>query len=300
VHKQWQFLTWTVPSAIVVLVVVVLVAVWLRSMPAAEAFVTTYPGTTPLPEGAPVGIPAWLGWQHFLNFFFLVLIVRTAWSIRSKKRPDAFWVRDNTGIIRTKAAPRRIGINVWLHLVVDALWVLNGVVLWVLLFATGQWIRIVPTSWDIFPNAVSALLQYATFDWPTDNGWVNYNSLQVLAYFATVFVAAPVALATGLRLSSAWPLNAPRWNRIFPESPIRWAHNAVLFYFVGFTIVHVTLVMTTGALRNLNHMFAGNDGTSWVGAGVFAASLLIVVAGWIILRPSVVRWLAAMSGSVRR
>jgi thiosulfate reductase cytochrome b subunit len=74
----------------------------------------------------------------------------------------------------------------------------------------------------------------------------------------------------------------------------------VLFYFVGFTIVHVTLVMTTGALRNLNHMFAGNEGTSWVGAGVFAASMLIVVAGWMILRPPAVRWLAAMSGSVRR
>jgi thiosulfate reductase cytochrome b subunit len=288
------------PSAVVGFVILVLAAGWLRTMPSVQEFLATYSGTTPLPDGAPVGIPAWLGWQHFLNFFFLVLIVRTAWSIRSKKRPHAFWTRSNTGLIRTKAAPRRMGINVWLHLVVDALWVLNGLVLMILLFSTGQWMRIVPTSWEIFPNAVSALLQYASFDWPTSNGWVNYNSLQVLAYFATVFVAAPVALATGLRLSTAWPLNATRVNRLLPEAPIRWIHNAVLFYFVIFTVIHVTLVMTTGALRNLNHIFAGNDGTSWVGATVFAAAIITVVATWILLQPRLVRALASLSGSVRR
>jgi thiosulfate reductase cytochrome b subunit len=193
-----------------------------------------------------------------------------------------------------------MGINVWLHLVVDVLWVANGLALVVLLFATGQWMRIVPTSWDIFPNAVSALLQYATFNWPTDNGWVNYNSLQVLAYFTTVFVAAPVALATGVRLSTAWPVGARRLNRFFPEAPIRWTHNAVLFYFAIFTVIHVTLVLATGALRNLNHMFAGNDGTSWGGAGVFAIAMLVVVLTWIALRPGVIRALASATGNVRR
>ena len=289
-----------VPSAVVGFVIIVALAGWLHASPWGQAFIAQYPGTTALPPGAPVGIPAWLGWQHFLNFFFLVLIVRTAWSIRSKKRPDAFWTRSNTGLIRTKSAPRRMGINVWLHLCLDALWVVNGVVLMVLLFATGQWMRIVPTSWEIVPNAASALLQYASFDWPLENGWVNYNSIQVLAYFVTVFVAAPVALFTGLRLSTAWPLKAPRLNRVIAETPSRWVHNAVLFYFVGFTIVHVTLVMTTGALRNLNHMFAGNDGTSWLGAGVFALSILAVVVAWLLCRPRVVRWLAAIGGDVRR
>ena len=193
-----------------------------------------------------------------------------------------------------------MGINVWLHLVVDALWVLNGIVLMTLLFSTGQWMRIVPTSWDIFPNAASALLQYASFDWPTGNGWVNYNSIQVIAYFVTVFLAAPIAVATGLRLSTAWPLKAARLNKIFPEAPIRWVHNAVLFYFVIFTIVHVSLVMATGALRNLNHMFAGNDGTSWAGVAAFAASLVLTVLVWLGLRLKVIPWLASGSGNVRR
>ena len=74
------------------------------------------------------------------------------------------------------------------------LWLLNGLVFYVLLFATGQWRRVVPTSWDVLPNAASVALQYLSLDWPTENGWVAYNSLQILAYFVTIFIAAPLAL----------------------------------------------------------------------------------------------------------
>jgi len=33
-------------------------------------------------------------------------------------------------------------------------------------------VRIVPTSWETVPNALSALLQYLM----PENGWKNYNS----------------------------------------------------------------------------------------------------------------------------
>ena len=64
---------------------------------------------------------------------------------------------------------------------VDAFWVLNGVVYVVLLFATGQWLRIVPTSWEVVPNAISVVLQYLSLEWPVENSWVSYNDAQVLA-----------------------------------------------------------------------------------------------------------------------
>ncbi|MEU5849212.1 hypothetical protein [Saccharopolyspora shandongensis] len=48
-------------------------------------------------------------------------------------------------------------------------------------------------DWEVFPNALSAALQYASLDWPTENGWVHYNALQQLAYFTTVLVATPLA-----------------------------------------------------------------------------------------------------------
>ena len=288
---RWSFI------AVVLLAVVVVGALWLRTLPVVDSFVEQYPGTTPLPEGAPVGLPAWLGWQHFLNMFFILFVIRTGWIIRSKKRPPAFWTPTRFRIFRSKPA-KRMGLYHWFHIQMDFLWVLNGVVFVVLLIVTGQWMRIVPTSWEIFPNALSAGLQYASLDWPTDNAWVNYNSLQVLAYFTTVFIAAPIAIKTGLRLSPIWPEQG--WlHRVFPEQLARTLHVGVMFYFFVFIVIHVTLVMTTGALRNLNMMYAGNEGSSWLGAGIFALSLVVMVIAWFLVRPSILKPIAAFSGKVQ-
>ena len=46
-----------------------------------------------------------------------------------------------------------IGLARWWHLGVDVLWLANGLVFYVLLFSTGQWRRIVPTTWQVFPSA---------------------------------------------------------------------------------------------------------------------------------------------------
>src|SRR5690606_32108387 len=148
-----------------------------------QGWLAMYPGSYESPVPHPIGIPAWVGWQHFFNLFLMVLVIRSGWQVRTVKRPPAFWTRTNTGVIRTKARPRKISIQLWFHNAIDLLWVVNGAVFIVLIFVTGQWVRIVPTSWEVIPNAVSSLLQYVSFQWPVDNGWVNYNSLQQLSYF---------------------------------------------------------------------------------------------------------------------
>jgi len=51
-----------------------------------------------------------------------------------------------------------IGLARWWHLGTDVLWLVNGLVFYVLLFTTGQWQRLVPTTWDVFPSAVSVHL----------------------------------------------------------------------------------------------------------------------------------------------
>ena len=157
-----------------------------------------------------------------------------------------------------------------------------------------------PNWWDVFPNAVSTAIQYASLNWPTDDGWVNYNSLQLLAYFVTVFVAAPLAILTGLRMSGAWPQGAVRLNRVYPIEVARAIHFPVMLYFVLFVIVHVTLVLATGALRNLNHMYAMQDDDSWVGFWYFAASRVVIVVAWAAARPVLLRPVAALMGKVSR
>ncbi len=280
------------------LIALILLAQWLRTFPEVAIFISNYRGSTALPAGAPEGFPAWLAWQHFLNMFFMLLIIRTALIIRSKKRPPAFWTRKDTGVIGRIGPAQRMGIYHWLHISIDLLWVLNGIIFIVLLFTTGQWMRIVPTSWDVFPNAASAALQYASLNWPVENAWVNYNSLQVLAYFVTVFIAAPIAIKTGLRLSPVWPKEG--WlHRVFPEALARRLHTFILYYFFVFIVAHVTLVFTTGALRNLNMMFAGNEGESWLGAGMFVLAVIVLVLGWALARPSILKPIAKLSGKVQ-
>lgn len=299
-RSRWRALFWAIPLALVIMVAVVLVARYLRDLPAVQSFMTTYPGDSALPASTGPGFPAWVAWQHVLNLFFLLFILRSGWQIRSKKRPFAFWIRRNDGLIRTPTPPVRIGVSTWLHLAVDALWVLNGVVFYVLVFCTDQWTRIVPTRWDVFPNAVTTAIRYASLNWPTNDGWSNYNALQLISYFVTVFVAAPLALATGIRMMPGLAHRLRGLDRVFPVRVARGLHVVVMVYFVAFTIVHVTLVLATGALRNLNHLYAGRDDQSWIGFWIFAGTVVLMIVLWFAAKPSVVSRLAGLTGTVRK
>ncbi|MFC7269337.1 cytochrome b/b6 domain-containing protein [Microbacterium fluvii] len=264
---------------------------WFISLEFMQDFLTTYPGEYHLPETAPVGLPAWIGWQHFFNVFLMVLIIRSGLQVRNEKRPSVFWA--------PKKDPKgKISLALWFHQGLDILWLVNGVVFVALLFVTGQWMRIVPTSWEVFPNAISAALQYVSLDWPTENGWVNYNSLQQLAYFTTVFIAAPLAAITGYRMTKMWPKNAKTLSRIYPVEWARAVHFPVMIFFVLFIIVHVTLVFATGALRNLNHMYGAQDAVNWTGFWIFAASMLVIAGGWVAARPLVLAPIARLFGNV--
>lgn len=295
--KRFRALFWVVPAAVVALSFVFWVAGWLRSTTEISNFIATYPGHTELPKWAPVGFPAWLGWQHFFNVFFMALVIQSGLKFRTTKKPQGYWTPRRS---RPGQPPLKISLELWFHVSVDVLWLANGLLFVVLLFSTGQWVRIIPTSWEVFPNAVSAIIQYASLDWPTENGWVNYNSLQQLFYTLTVFVAAPVAAVTGLRMSLFWPNQSKALSSRFPIGVARALHFPTMLYFVIFIVVHVTLVFATGALRNLNHMYAGNDGAGWAGAIIFAVSMIVIIAASFAAKPVVLRPIASVFGKVSR
>lgn len=260
------------------------------SLPFMQDFLAAFPGEYHT-EAAP-GIPGWVGWQHFFNMFLMLLIIRSGLRVRTEKRPEAFWAPRNNPKGKTS-------LTIWFHQSLDLLWMINGVVFVVLLFVSGHWMRIVPTSWEVFPNALSALLQYVSFDWPTENGWVNYNSLQVLAYFTTVFIAAPLAAITGFRMSGLWPKNAEGLSKAYKIEWARKLHFPIMLYFVAFIVVHVALVFLTGFQANLNHMFASSDSTtSWAGFWFFVLALVVMAGGWIAARPLVLAPIARLFGTV--
>jgi thiosulfate reductase cytochrome b subunit len=264
---------------------------WFLTLHSAEVFLDRFPGEYDPPDRTESGFPAWARWGHFFNFFLLTLIVRSGLQVRWERKPPAYWA--------SKRNPaKKISINLWFHQILDVLWLVNGAVFVLMLLVSGRWVRIVPTSWEVFPNALSAVLQYVSLNWPTDNGWVNYNALQQLTYFVTVFVAAPLAAISGVRMSAFWPKRAKALNKVYPIELARAIHFPVMLYFVIFVVFHVALVLATGALRNLNHIYAGQDVINWAGFWIFAGSILLTVATWIAVRPPVIASLAKWFGHV--
>jgi len=280
---------------LVLLAIAIVFSRWFVSTTAGQGFVARYPGHVPLPEWAPVGLPGWLGWQHFLNVFFMVMLVRAGLIVRSGVRPAGTWIRK-----KPKPASKKIAIEVWTHLSIDLLWITNGAVFMILIFATGQWVKIVPTSWEVFPNAISTGLQYLSLQWPEENGWTGYNSLQLLGYFVTAFIAAPLSAITGFRQSPLWPNRFKRLSAVYTSERAKAIHFPVMVYFVCFVIVHVGLVFATGPIRNLNHMFASQDTTNWWGVGVFAVAFVFLVTGWFLVRPAVMKQIGSKFGKIGR
>lgn len=311
-RSKWFNLLWLIPIGLVLFVVAIALAKGIRETAGVQDFIRQYPGLSELPARTPVGFPAWLEWQHFLNLFFMFFIIRSGLTILSD-HPRLYWTRHSTpgkdwfriqkpvpadALYTAKAdsitlpdgvgLPGRrhsIGLARWWHLGIDTLWLANGIVFYILIFTTGQWLRLVPLHWDVIPNAISVAIQYLSLDWPLESGWTNYNGLQLLAYFITVFIAAPLALITGLGMSPALSTRFRRISSVFSIQFARSVHFIVLCWFVLFIVVHVTLVLTTGALQNLNHMFATRNDQSWWGFAIFSVALLVLVAAWVAATP---------------
>ena len=292
---------WGVLGAVVVGLALVLAARGLRTLEPVQDFIAQYDGHTAQPESAPVGFPAWLGWQHFLNMFLMVLIIRTGLQIRSEQRPPANFTPRKDSLFSAKGnTPKKYSMTIWMHQALDGLWLLNGLVFVILLFVTGQWMRIIPTDPYVFHHALSAGIQYLSLDWPAENGWVHYNALQMIAYTLVVFVAAPLAALTGWRMSSWFPTENKGLNRAFPMEAARRVHFPVMLFFVGFILVHVFLVVFTGVLANLNHMYTSREATDAWGLVVFLVSVAVTAAAWFFLKPQFVAPVAQRFGTVGR
>src|SRR6185436_14133207 len=69
----------------------------------------------------------------------------------------------------------------------------------------------------------------------------------------------------------------------------RSLHFLVLCWFLLFITVHVALVFTTGLLRNLNHIYTGRNATDWIGFAIFAATMVVVIVGWVAAPPFTLR-----------
>ena len=70
----------------------------------------------------------------------MALTIRSCLTIRTEKRPAAFWTSKRN-------RSHKVSLTIWFQQALDLLWRTNGLVFAILLFATGQWVRIVP-NWE--------------------------------------------------------------------------------------------------------------------------------------------------------
>ena len=183
-----------------------------------------------------------------------------------------------------------IGLARWWHFSFDLLWLINGVVFYVLLFSTDQWKRLVPTSWDVFPNAVSTALQYLSLELPQNEGFATYNALQLLAYFITVFIAAPLALVTGLLQAPAIAGRFGTSAGLLNRQAARTVHFGVLVWMSIFIVIHTLMVFVTGFVDNVNHITLGTDTNSYLGVALYGAWMAVVVAFWLAASPLTIKY----------
>lgn len=325
IGRRWFTLVWLVPITAVALLVAIAAAQQLRTYDWMRSFIDRYPGTSAayVPE-LHSGFPWWLRWQHFFNLVFMIFIVRAGLQIladhprlyvSSGCRPGTEWMRmrgpvpadrmdpsdaeriwtaknDSVALPRWLGLPgfrHSIGLARWWHFTFDFLWLVNGVVFFVLLFATGQWERLVPRSLDVFPNALSTAIQYASLDFPANKGFLYYNGLQILAYFLTVFVAAPLAFVTGLLQSPAVAARLGTGHGPLNRQIARTVHFCVLAWMICFIAFHTVMVFVTGFVGNLNHITLGTDTDSYWALAIYGAWMAIVVILWLWASPFTIR-----------
>jgi thiosulfate reductase cytochrome b subunit len=300
----------------VLLILAIAVAQQLRNFPVVQEFIRRYPGDT---SSSPVtsGFPLWLRAQHFLNSFFMLFIIRAGIQIladhprlylRRDSTPGTEWFRFQRDVPKDRlwtskddsvtipgwlgipGVRHSVGLARWWHFTFDLLWVINGLIYYVLLFATDQWQRVVPTSWSVFPNALSTMLQYLSLQFPVEHTWTFYNGLQQLTYFVTVFIAAPTAFVTGVMQGPAFSNKLDWFAKVLNRQLARTIHFVVLSWFLFFIFVHTTLVFITGLRNNLNYMVAGVNNDSWTGLLIYTPVMVVLITIWFMASPFTIRY----------
>lgn len=310
-----RFRIWIRPSILLWVIAALAAAIaasWIQVAVSGMPYLKPVIKTSPSNFVGPHGFPLWLRYCHFFNFLFVMMLIRSGLSIlvdhprlyfNDGCAPDTEWIRVTplkvprdriwtakddaryvSPLVGTPGYRHTIGVaRIW-HFINVHGFILTGIIFYAMLFATNQWRRIVPTSFAVLPHAWSTWVHYSTFHLPPEpNGFYHYNALQLLAYFAVVFILGPLAVLTGVAMSPAVVNRFPWYARLFGgRQSARSIHFLTMLSFAGFILVHVALVAVTGFSRNMNHIVLGVDNTQPLGMILGFVGIGIVVLYWIV------------------
>jgi thiosulfate reductase cytochrome b subunit len=245
---------------------------------------------------------------HFINLFAVILLIRSGLHILADHpmlywtdhtRRDNYWIKfgkkkmpkdklwtahDEAEHIGHYALPggahHEFGMARNWHFIGATIWIITGVVYWGYMFTTDNWHRLIPTNWDVFPDALHDLVGYLTFHIPPEGAFNPYDSLQQLAYAGVVFILAPLMILTALAMSPAFVNRFPRYTLIFGgrRQVARSLHFLGMVAFSVFILIHVALVCLVYFYRNVKLVTFGTTGVDLAAAlTVFLAAVLFLL-----------------------
>jgi methionine sulfoxide reductase catalytic subunit len=309
-----RFRVWVRPWILVGLLVLALgpvVLAWVQNAAFGLPHIAPSPASHEGAASGPHGFPFWIRWSHFFNMIFLFMLIRSGLSIlvdhprlylNDHCTPGSEWIRFTplrvptdrvwtakddaryiSPFVATPGYRHTVGVARSWHFISVYGFVLTGVFFVCGLLTSDQWRRLVPTSLDVFLQAWNTFVYYANFRSPPEpNGFYGYNALQQLAYFATIFIMAPLSILTGMAMSPALVNRFPAYARLFGgRQAARSIHFLMLVGFIGFIIVHVALVVLTGFARNMNHIVRGTDDLQPTGIVLGLIGIALVVLSWV-------------------
>lgn len=255
--------------------------------------------------------PVWLDAAHFCNLLFLSLLARSGLQILAAfprlyldegctPGTEVAWFnrRGRSAKVVETSLDEEVDAPAWLalpggkslglgrhwHFAAMLGWILTGTIYVALLFITGNWPRLVPTSPGVLPEAFGALSDYLHLRLPPDLPGLPYNALQQLAYFGVVFLLAPFQIATGAAMSPGVLGAAPWYARLFGGRQVaRTLHFAGLLAFAAFVLVHTVMVVVHGLPEGLAKIALADPAADRRAALLTAlGGLLFVVAAHIV------------------
>jgi methionine sulfoxide reductase catalytic subunit len=251
-----------------------------------------------------LGFPLWVRLTHLFNFLFITLLIRSGIEIlgahpklywRDDTLPGSEWLRltkkqiptDQLWTAEDEIAPisplvalpgrNNLGLGRHWHFWGVIGWVVTGLVYVILLFATPQWRRLMPASWDIFPAAWQAITAYAHLRLPPEGN--PFNGIQQLTYFFVILILSPLQILTGIMMSPALAARFPWFSGIFGgRQAARSLHFIGLIVFAGFILVHVSLVVAHGfGLEMAKIVLGGGDHSHAIAAAIGLLAIAAVI-----------------------
>ncbi len=252
-----------------------------------------------------LGFPWWLRIEHFANIIFITFFIRsgieilgtfpklyrsldckpgTAWAkftIKEQPKHKYYGVIDeeeNYSPFVAMPGTNKLGAGRYWHWIMVVGFVNLGAVYLVLLFATGQWQRYIPTSLNTFMQAWNDMVTYLSFQVPAHVEGMPFNALQQLTYGFVVLILSPFQVLTGFLQS---PAIAGRWpwlsQLLGGRQVIRSMHFVGLAIYAVFIVGHVFMVVVHGYGTETAKMVFGDSSRPLVGGLIFTAGLLVIL-----------------------